>query len=124
MSRKVFYLCVSGLTLGLLGGPEAGAAAKARFTRLTVEQGLSQSAVQTILQDHLGFLWFGTEQGLNRYDGYAFAVFKHDSRTAGSLPDDVVSALHEDRQQRLWVGTQRGLSRFDRETETFAPIDG
>jgi ligand-binding sensor domain-containing protein len=60
--------------------PGLAAAPPARFTRLSVEQGLSQSTVQAILQDHVGFLWLGTEEGLNRYDGYTFVVFKHDAR--------------------------------------------
>jgi diguanylate cyclase (GGDEF)-like protein/PAS domain S-box-containing protein len=93
-----------------------------RFTRLSVEQGLSQSTVQALVQDHVGFLWLGTEEGLNRYDGYAFVVFRHDPHDPRSLPDDVVSALHEDSQRRLWVGTEHGLSLFDRRSEAFAPV--
>lgn len=98
-----------------------------RFTHLSVEQGLSQNTVSAILQDHAGFLWFGTEEGLNRYDGYEFVVFKHDPTDPGSLPDNIISVLHEDRQQRLWVGTQYGLSLFDCHTQTFtrvSPIQG
>jgi diguanylate cyclase (GGDEF)-like protein/PAS domain S-box-containing protein len=106
---------------GILSAARAGAAS-ARFTRISVEQGLSQNSVQSILQDHAGFLWIATEEGLDRYDGYGFVVFKHDPNDAQTLPDDVVSVLHEDRQQRLWVGTQRGLSLFDRRTETFSHI--
>jgi PAS domain S-box-containing protein len=101
---------------------QLGSAPATRFTRLSVEQGLSQSTVQAILQDHVGFLWFGTEEGLNRYDGYTFVVFRHDSRDPQSLQDDEVSALHEDRQGRLWVGTWAGLSLFDRRAETFTAI--
>ncbi len=98
------------------------AAPQAHFSHLSVERGLSQITVQVVLQDHIGFLWFGTEEGLNRFDGYGFAVFKHDTRNPGSLPDDMVTALYEDREQRLWVGTGRGLSWFDRRTETFIPV--
>jgi PAS domain S-box-containing protein len=98
------------------------AAAPARFTRFSVEHGLSQSNVQAILQDHQGFLWFGTEEGLNRFDGYTFRVFKHDPRDPESLPDDRISALYEDRQRRLWVGVGSGLGLFDRRTETFTQI--
>jgi PAS domain S-box-containing protein len=100
----------------------SGAAAQARFTRIMTEQGLSQGTVQAIVQDHVGYLWFGTEEGLNRFDGYTFVVFKHNSRDPGSLPDDIVSALYEDRQQRLWVGTEHGLGLFDHRTETFTSI--
>jgi diguanylate cyclase (GGDEF)-like protein/PAS domain S-box-containing protein len=97
------------------------AAPTARFAHLSVEQGLSQSTVQVVLQDAAGFLWFGTEEGLNRYDGYAMVVFKHDPQRPLSIPDNRVTALHSDREGRLWVGTDRGLSLFDRLAETFTP---
>jgi PAS domain S-box-containing protein len=100
----------------------ATAGQPAHFVHLTVEQGLSQSTVQAILQDHVGFLWFGTEEGLNRFDGYTFVVFKHNGQDPTTLPDDFVSALCEDRQQRLWVGTEHGLSLFDRRAETFTRV--
>src|SRR5687767_5488236 len=89
-----------------------------RFGHVSVEDGLSQASVRTILQDHEGFLWFGTEEGLNRYDGHGFVVLKHDAQKPHSLPNDMVLVLHEDQQRRLWVGTDRGLSVFDRRTET------
>jgi PAS domain S-box-containing protein len=98
------------------------AAPPARFIHLSVDQGLSQSTVQAVLQDHVGFLWFGTEEGLNRYDGYTFVVFRHDARDPRSLPDDIISALHEDRQGHLWVGTEAGLCLFDRRTEIFTQV--
>jgi ligand-binding sensor domain-containing protein len=93
--------------------------ADARFMHVTVEDGLSQNTVRAILQDRTGFLWFATEEGLNRYDGYAFATFKHDRRRPGTLPDDMTTALYEDRAGRLWVGTVTGLCLFDRRTDTF-----
>src|SRR5688572_18830491 len=111
-----------GWTLGLALAAGSAQAGQARFTRL--QPGLSQITVQAVLQDHVGFVWFGTEDGLNRYDGYAFAIFRHDTRRPDSLPDNIVSALYEDRQRRLWVGTQRGLALFDRRSETFSPIPG
>ena len=102
--------------------PSPVAASTARFTHLSVEQGMSQSTVNAILQDHAGFLWFGTEEGLDRYDGYTFVAFKHDARDSKSIADDVVTALFEDGQHRLWVGTEHGLCLFDRPTETFTRI--
>ena len=92
------------------------------FARLAVEQGLSQNTVQVILQDATGFLWFGTEEGLNRYDGYAVRVFKHDPDRPGSLPSNTITALHADQAGRLWVGTESGLSLFDRQSETFSVV--
>jgi len=108
--------------LMLCTAPGPVAASTIHFTRLSVEQGMSQATVEAILQDHTGFLWFGTEEGLNRYDGYTFVVFKNDPRDPKSLPDNVVSALFEDRRQRLWVGTEKGLCLFDRPTEAFTRV--
>jgi PAS domain S-box-containing protein len=115
--------------LGLLGLlwcstslPMAAVPMRARFVHASVEQGLSQSTVQAIVQDHVGFLWYGTEEGLNRYDGYSFLVYKHDAKDPHSLSNDRISALFEDSKHRLWVGTNHGLCRFDRDTETFTTI--
>src|SRR4029450_12610010 len=94
----------------------------ATFARLAVEQGLSQNTVQVILQDATGFLWFGTDEGLNRYDGYVVRIFKHDPSRPGSLPDNTITALLEDQAGRLWVGAHRGLSLFERRSETFTVI--
>jgi PAS domain S-box-containing protein len=115
----VFWSAI-GLLLAVLPGA-FGSAPPARFMHLSVEQGLSQSTVQVTMQDHVGFLWFGTEEGLNRYDGYSFAVFRHDPKNPASLPNDKVTALLEDRRRQLWIGTDAGLSLFDRRTETFVP---
>jgi diguanylate cyclase (GGDEF)-like protein/PAS domain S-box-containing protein len=112
------------LVLQLVLWAAADGTSATRFTRLSVEQGLSQSTVTAILQDHQGFIWLGTEEGLNRFDGHTFVVFKREPRTPGGLPDDIISAIHEDRQHRLWVGTQQGLVLFDRQSETFSHVPG
>lgn len=90
-----------------------------RFDHLTMEQGLSESIVLSIIQDHRGYMWFGTADGLNRYDGYSFTVFKHNPDDSTSLTHNYVQVLHEDHTGRLWVGTLRGLDWFDPETERF-----
>lgn len=91
-----------------------------RFGRLSVMDGLSHNVILSVLQDHHGFLWFGTEDGLNKYDGHSFTVYKHDPKDSLSLSDSWIMALHEDSDGILWVGTrQGGLNRFDRETGTF-----
>lgn len=89
------------------------------FERLTTTDGLSQNTVTSILQDSRGFLWFGTEGGLNRFDGYEFKVFKPVPGDPKSLSGTQVWSLFEDRNGVLWVGTYDGLNRFDRVTETF-----
>ena len=90
-----------------------------RFERLSIEQGLSQSTVASVVQGSDGFLWFGTHDGLNRFDGYHFKVFKHDPDDPQSLPDNYVERLYRDRKGRLWVGTHKGLSLFDSASESF-----
>ncbi len=91
-----------------------------RFERLSIEQGLSQSVVNCILQDSTGFLWLGTQAGLNRYDGYGFEVYRHDPEDPASLPHDWIQALVEDPSGDLWVGTEGGgLARWQRATDSF-----
>jgi len=91
-----------------------------RFGSLTTEQGLSQSTVNQILQDSRGFLWFATDDGLNRYDGYNFNVYRNKQGDNTSLSANMITDLLEDQQGNLWVGTNGGgLNRFDRDTEKF-----
>jgi signal transduction histidine kinase/ligand-binding sensor domain-containing protein/CheY-like chemotaxis protein len=90
------------------------------FQRLSIGQGLSQSSVFCILQDRKGFMWFGTEDGLNKYDGYEFKVYRHDSQDSNSLSDNWVRALYEDPSGAIWIGTRNGgLNRFDPLSERF-----
>ena len=93
------------------------------FAPISIEQGLSQSIVYAILQDQKGFLWFGTEDGLNKYDGYNFTILRHDPREPNSLSYNEVRAMHESRQGRdgvLWLGTFfGGLNKYDPATERF-----
>jgi ligand-binding sensor domain-containing protein/signal transduction histidine kinase len=90
-----------------------------RFERISIEEGLSFSVVQAVLQDRQGFLWVGTGRGLNKYDGYQFTVYRNDPADPRSLSNDSVDALYEDSAGELWVGTDVGLDRLDRTTDTF-----
>ncbi|MBN2048590.1 MAG: diguanylate cyclase [Anaerolineaceae bacterium] len=104
----------------ILAGTNPFESDQLRFERLTVEEGLSQSTVLAATQDHQGYMWFGTQNGLNRYDGYEFRAFYHDPTQPGSLGNSNVFSLYEDSKQRLWVGTDGGgLNLYDPETETF-----
>ena len=90
------------------------------FDLLTIDDGLSQGMVNTIVQDHFGFMWFGTKDGLNRYDGYHFVVYRHNPSDTNSLADNFIQQLFEDSRGWLWVGTSdHGVDLFNRETETF-----
>ncbi len=85
-----------------------------RFGHLSVDDGLSQSIVHSILQDNQGYLWFGTENGLNRYDGDKFLVFKSNPADPNSLPDSYITALSADPDGGIWIGTRfGGLSHYD-----------
>ncbi len=85
-----------------------------RFEHLGIQDGLSQSTVTAILQDRRGFLWFGTEDGLNHYDGYTFKVFKPNPDDPFSISERWINALYEDRAGNLWIGTRLGgLNRYD-----------
>jgi signal transduction histidine kinase/ligand-binding sensor domain-containing protein len=86
---------------------------------LTVRDGLSQNAVLAIAQDRRGFLWFATEDGLNKYNGYEFTIYKHDPDDEASLADSFVSTLYLDSAGELWIGTRSGLNRFDSASGTF-----
>ncbi len=91
-----------------------------RVERVSIEAGLSQSVVNCILQDRTGFLWLGTQDGLNRYDGYRFEVYRHDARDPSSLAHDFVLALTEDSHGDIWIGTSGGgLARWQRTTDSF-----
>ncbi len=108
-------------TLPVDEGLATGPGQSLQFERLSVEHGLSQSTVTCILQDSRGFMWFGTRDGLNRYDGSGFKVYKHDPQDADSLGHNQVTALAEGPAGMLWIGTDGGgLDRLDLKTETFA----
>ena len=83
------------------------------FRHLTIADGLSQNVVSAIVQDRRGFMWFGTKDGLNRYDGYQFVVFRHNPFDSTSISDSEITAVFEDSRGRLWVGSVPGLSMFD-----------
>src|SRR5512146_1610729 len=92
-----------------------------RFKKLSIEEGLSQSVVTAMAQDQTGFLWLGTANGLNRYDGYNFTIFNPDPSNPDSLTDGWVTALLADPDGSLWVGTsQGGLNRYDPRSGKFA----
>jgi len=89
------------------------------FRHLKVRDGLSQSWVKSMCQDQYGFLWFGTNDGLNKYDGYSFTVYKNSPKNKNSLSDNSIESLYEDKSGNLWVGTENGLNLYDRENDRF-----
>lgn len=79
-----------------------------KFNKLTIKDGLSQSTINCVTQDSLGFIWIGTQDGLNRYDGYGFKVFKQNAHARTGLKDSYINCLMQDFEDNLWVGTQSG----------------
>jgi len=88
-----------------------------KFTHLTTNDGLSQGYVVAILQDRQGFMWFATRDGLNRYDGNAFRVYKNNPNDSGSLSSNFLQDLMQDDHGYLWIATNTGVNKFDPETE-------
>lgn len=95
---------------------------KAIFKHLTINEGLSQNTVYCILQDHEGYIWIGTEDGLNKYDGYEFTIYKHDVNDRNSLSNSQINALLEDDKGNLWIGTSDGINLYNRKHNHFSHI--
>ncbi|NDW09638.1 two-component regulator propeller domain-containing protein [Dysgonomonas sp. 520] len=89
------------------------------FSQISINDGLSQSTVFNIVQDNANNLWFATYDGLSKYNGYNFTVFRFDPENPNSIASDIVRTLFVDSQNRLWIGTRNGLSRYNFEKETF-----
>ncbi|MCD9019895.1 hybrid sensor histidine kinase/response regulator transcription factor [Parachryseolinea silvisoli] len=91
-----------------------------RFRPLGTADGLSQSTVSRIYQDSRGLMWFGTRNGLNRYDGYTFTIYKNDPADTASISNNIIRDIVEDADGNLWIATEGGgVNRFDRRRETF-----
>jgi signal transduction histidine kinase/ligand-binding sensor domain-containing protein len=96
---------------------------KLDFELLNGSDGLSQGLITQIIQDRTGLMWFGTNDGLNKYDGYEFTVYRHKSRDTKSIADDAIRSIFEDSKGRLWIGTAfKGLELFDRRKGRFIHI--
>ncbi len=104
-----FFINLTGQSSGL------------RFISLSTEDGLSNNTVTCILQDSQGFMWFGTEDGLNRYDGYSFTIYRHSPIEANGLINNNISCLIQDKNGIIWIGTKGGgLNRYDPRTDPFS----
>jgi len=108
------------LFIALQPFPSRAAGENLRFTRFNQEEGLSQSAVRDVAQDETGFIWFGTEDGLNRYDGFTFRIYRQNRDDPDSLSSGNINSLWAGRGGRLWIGTQGGgVNRYDLWTDKF-----
>lgn len=108
--------------LSLCASADLRAYPEVRFEHLSLEHGLAQSAVQAMVSDRLGYVWFGTQYGLSRYDGYGFTNFRHDPNDPGSLSNSRIQTLLRCHDGSIFVGTRSGLNRLDPETLTIERI--
>ena len=90
-----------------------------KFSQLSTSDGLSNSNVFGVTQDNQGFIWFATEDGLNRFDGKDFVTYRHNAKNKNSIADNIIRKIFIDDKHNLWVGTQNGLSRYNRELDNF-----
>ncbi|WP_071120923.1 ligand-binding sensor domain-containing protein [Romboutsia timonensis] len=87
------------------------------FKNITSEDGLSQGTVETIIQDDQGYIWLGTNDGLCRYNGYEFKIYKHDEELENSITNNYIVDINQDNLGNIWVGTANGLSKIDTKTD-------
>ncbi len=107
-----FLLCLSFYTYGQNN--------EFKFEKISVKDGLSHSNVYTIIQDNLGYMWFGTQDGLDKYDGYKFTTYRHSSQDTNSLSSSNFGKIYQDSSGIFWFGTfGGGLDRYDPKTNTF-----
>ncbi len=90
-----------------------------QFRHITPDDGLSSASVSCLLQDYQGFMWIGTYDGLNRYDGNKFMWYKSNPSIAQSLPNSIIRSMHETHNKELYIGTQKGLCKYNREMNNF-----
>ncbi len=90
-----------------------------KFFSLSIEKGLSQSTVFDIIQDNKGFLWVATADGLNKYDGYTFTVYRHEGNNENSIQSDLIRSLFLDNKKQLWAGTNAGIALYDSKKDLF-----
>ncbi|WP_199269614.1 two-component regulator propeller domain-containing protein [Formosa sp. L2A11] len=93
-----------------------------KFENLNTEEGLSSSTCLEVFQDSQGFLWFGTIDGLNKYNGYEFEIFRPLLNDSTSISNNRINAIQEDKQENLWIGTNNGLNFYHRDTKLFTHI--
>lgn len=118
---KRFFLQIFSC-LFILTGVVDGQTPKLYFKHFTINDGLSQNTIFCMVQDTNDFIWIGTEDGLNRFDGYDFTVYKQENRNPSSLSNSKINALLESKDGTLWIGTADGLNQYNRTTNNFSRI--
>lgn len=115
------HLALLAISLSVWAALRANDAFPFRIQYFTTEEGLPQNTVDCIFRDSRGYMWFATWNGLCRFDGYNYRVFKSDNAHKGGLPGNFVRSISEDRAGQLWIGTDQGLAVYNLHTEKFLP---
>ncbi len=118
MKREAF-LCIFFFIAQLFCNYFFAQESQIQFQHLSVADGLSDNNVTSFAQDKYGFIWIGTLDGLNRYDGYRVEIFTHESKNSSSLSSDNINCLYTDSKDNLWIGTDNGLSKFNFNNHSF-----
>src|SRR6185437_2292997 len=121
MARLLFYIKILFvLTLVILGFAPVYGQNRITAKYLNIGDGLSNNVVTAVFRDHNGFMWFGTYDGLNKYDGYGFKVFRNIIGDSNSINSNIINKIDEDRQHKLWIGGHRDVSIFNPVTAKFS----
>jgi signal transduction histidine kinase/ligand-binding sensor domain-containing protein/DNA-binding response OmpR family regulator len=112
--KKIITLLLALRVFGISAQPDYF-----KFSHIDINNGLSNNQITCIYKDSLGFMWFGTMSGLNRFDGYDFKIFRHDIRDTSSIIDNYITSIFEDHRGKMWVATRNGYNIYDPITETF-----
>lgn len=118
---KALILLIRAFVFVLISGAASDLCAqqKIKFDNISLNEGLSQSSISAIVQDQKGYIWFGTQDGLNRYDGYRFKISKNDPDDPSSISGNHIKSLLDD-GDFIWIGTESGgLNRYDKRTDQF-----
>lgn len=119
MLKQFLYRAFGAITLLCLNQACSAQQHDLRFEKIGFEQGLSSETVISILQDSKGYMWFGTLDGLCKYDGYSFTKYQFDPNDSNSISQNFIYTIYEDTYGAIWLSTFEGLCRFDRSTEKF-----
>lgn len=117
------YLLIMLLVCVSMSPVQGGNTFNFRFEYIQMEDGLPQNSINTILKDSDGFMWFGTSNGLCRYDGYTFKVFKVENDENEAIPHNLIRALAESHDRKVWIGTAAGICYFDLNTEKMHRVE-
>jgi signal transduction histidine kinase/ligand-binding sensor domain-containing protein/DNA-binding response OmpR family regulator len=123
MCRKLFFNILVMLLFALGLQPACAQQQNISFMNLGSTDGLSSDMVKTILKDKYGYMWFGTEDGLNKYDGNHFTTYRHNEKNRNSIGSNQILALYEDAAGTLWIGTNAGLAMYNRKADSFINFD-